>query len=632
MCSVSKLLPVTIFALSAGFALANTESYGQEHLIGENQTVSRVIKLRSSNPTPKRSLAPTQATSRSVRAQTPKSSAVTNPSLIRFDDFHPADPVPRALESVKQNVAPQIQQQANFPRVAIAENFPHVDKSSSQKPKPVRALDQVERSSQTLAKANSPSNQLPADVSVSKRGARINTEIEAPGYINLRQSATIRIKLHNVGEDEASNVKLVATLPTHATFKSASPEPARSEGQVHEFVLPLLGADEVQNVDIELVPTVKAPLEIGTEVVIENTQTIAVGVREPKLTLKIQGPAKTHIGQQVTHKVVIENSGDGIAEGIVLQFDHADALKPAKDYGMINVLEILPGRSVIIDYQSTAKAPGQTQLQATVTAKGIEAQTADSDVTIYQPELEVAATGPKMNFLNREGIYTIKLNNTGEVDVSNVELKLHVSSGMQVTTISREAEVDVEKGVLVWSFVRIPAKTEQVVQLKTLATAEGQQDCQISVVSNETRDKEMKLATVVASRADLNVSIEGQSGPVQVGDPAEFLVTVENKGSSDANDVAVSIELPDSLKPLQRNGVSIREPSNGLTFQGTKIQPGQKQEFLFSVVGTSQGEHIVRSVLQTRGSERKIIVEGSVYVYDVSEASVSESLSPVISR
>ena len=48
--------------------------------------------------------------------------------------------------------------------------------------------------------------------------------------------------------------------------------------------------------------------------------------------------------------------------------------------------------------------------------------------------------------------------------------------------------------------------------------------------------------------------------------------------------------------------------------------------------GVVKGEHVVRSILQTAGSERKIIVEGSVYVYEINESRVSESLSPVIPR
>ena len=50
------------------------------------------------------------------------------------------------------------------------------------------------------------------------------------------------------------------------------------------------------------------------------------------------------------------------------------------------------------------------------------------------------------------------------------------------------------------------------------------------------------------------------------------------------------------------------------------------------VVGVAQGEHVVRSVLKTSDTERRVIVEDSVYVFETNEARVSENLSPVIPR
>jgi uncharacterized repeat protein (TIGR01451 family) len=175
-------------------------------------------------------------------------------------------------------------------------------------------------------------------------------------------------------------------------------------------------------------------------------------------------------------------------------------------------LNCSPANPPSIELDSRASQPGPTQLVVGTSALGIESAQASHQLLIYQPELEVAATGPKMNFLNREGIYMVKLTNSGQVDVSNVKLKLTVSPGMQVTTISREAEVDMDRGSLVWAFDRIRANSEEIVQLKTLGITEGQQVCNISVASNETRDKEMTLSTLVAARADLNVDLENQSG------------------------------------------------------------------------------------------------------------------------
>jgi hypothetical protein len=112
-----------------------------------------------------------------------------------------------------------------------------------------------------------------------------------------------------------------------------------------------------------------------------------------------------------------------------------------------------------------------------------------------------------------------------------------------------------------------------------------------------------------------------------------FLVSVENHGSRQANDVRVTIDLPESLMPVKdKNSQAGSEFENGLVFDQPLIAPGQNVTFKFTAVGVSQGDHVVRSTLQLGGTDRKVISEDSVYVFEVNQTRVSEALSPVIPR
>ena len=137
---------------------------------------------------------------------------------------------------------------------------------------------------------------------------------------------------------------------------------------------------------------------------------------------------------------------------------------------------------------------------------------------------------------------------------------------------------------------------------------------------------------MIATRPDLSLSVKNQSGPIQVGGEAQFLIKVENKGSSSAENVSIVVELPESFTANQQDGVELFGFGNAVNFQDAKIEPGQKHEFVFSAIANSKGEYTFRGVLATAGTERKITVEDSVYVYEVSEMRVSESLSPAIPR
>ena len=62
------------------------------------------------------------------------------------------------------------------------------------------------------------------------------------------------------------------------------------------------------------------------------------------------------------------------------------------------------------------------------------------------------------------------------------------------------------------------------------------------------------------------------------------------------------------------------------------LEPGAKQELEFSTIGIDQGEHVVRSVLQLDGSQRRIIAEDSVFIFESDESKVGEALRPAIRR
>ena len=237
-----------------------------------------------------------------------------------------------------------------------------------------------------------------------------------------------------------------------------------------------------------------------------------------------------------------------------------------------------------------------------------------------------------MNFVNQDGIYTIKVDNSGEVDVSNVDVTLAIPHGMKVTTINRQAKMNKANGTLEWKFPEIKARTTETIQLKALATKPGQQVCSILISSKETQEKEFKLTTEIASRADLSIDMKNNGGPVRVGGKATFEVVIENRGSSSASDVEVAIELTDSLMPVKNSDLFVDEGANKIMFIDSQLARGEKRSFKFEVVGVAQGEHVVRSILKTSESERRVIVEDSVYVFEANEARVSENLSPVIPR
>jgi uncharacterized repeat protein (TIGR01451 family) len=468
-------------------------------------------------------------------------------------------------------------------------------------------------------------------VSIQKAAPSISTQIEVPSYINLNQTAKMRIRLQNNGDVAATSVKLMATIPDHAKFVSSNPSPTNQKGRIYEFQVSDIGAKQTREVTIDLIPTEKKAIEIGTEIVIENVQRFTVGVREPKIKLALKGPTEANLGQTVAHRVLLENVGDGRAEKIELLAIFPEQLRCDKKHQVV-IPALEPGQKLEIEMPSIATGAGRSELAVSVQAVGVESQSVKSEIQVYQPELEIAATGPKINFLNREGIYAITLDNTGSVDATNVSVNLSVPSGMKVTTISQEAKVNTATGELTWVFDRIAAKSSQTIKLLTLATMQGQQDSVVTIRSKQTKEKTIYLSTNVVTRPELSVTLQNQSGPTQVGGKVQFLVVVENTGSSSAVDLKLAIELPKALSADQQDGIDVMSVGNNLSFEAAKLEPGQKREFRFVAVASEKGEHVIRALLNTASSERQLTSEGVVFVYEINENRVSESLTPAIVR
>lgn len=462
----------------------------------------------------------------------------------------------------------------------------------------------------------------------------ITVEIDSSQEVNVDEDTNVYIRLRNAGSENVETVGFTMDMPKHAAFVSAKPSPVTNiDGKLY-FELSNLAANHERKIAIQVTATEKLPLNFRTKTQIIDTQNMVVSVRQPKLIMKVDGPKQINIGQETTHIVTIENVGDGTAKQVRLQGSFPDELRFLKQHGMTAPKNLRPGENLIVTIQSLAKLPGQVKLDFVAEGKGVAADPAGSPLKISQPELNVVAIGPNLNFVDRDGIYSIKVDNSGEVDVTDVSVRLNIPHGMKVTTINRQAKMDENQQSLTWTFDNIRARSNEMIQLKAISSKPGEQICRISVGSNETQQSNFTLKTAIASRADLSIDMANNSGPVQIGAKAVFDVTVVNKGSQAADNVEVTVELPPTLMALAKDnvGVTVNEATNSISFNSSQVQPGKELTFKFNAIGVAKGEHVVRSALKAQGSQKRVIVEESVYVYETNESRISENLTPVFPR
>ena len=459
----------------------------------------------------------------------------------------------------------------------------------------------------------------------------IQTQIMAPKSINVNQPAQIFIQAHNIGQAMVKTVKLIAEIPEHANFESSIPLPTNVNGQFYEFTLNNLDAQAKQIVKINLVPTAKLPLNIATQTKIESQQQFAVSVKQPVLDISVSGPEAIQTGQTVSHTVTVKNIGDGPAENIRIKPMLPESLQFASNQKTL-VPKLTPGQSAKFVLSSYATSAGESNVIFQVSASGIESREGGSNLRIVRPELGVQILGPSQNFLGRDGVYSIQLENASELPIKEVDITLRVPSGLNVNTISQQAEINNVAGTLKWQFTNIAGGKQETIQFKAKAIKTGNQSLDVMVTSKEIGSKQLELTTTVQGRADLSIRMSDGGEPVGIGSKSEFTIEVANHGSTIAKGVNVQIQLPPALMAVNQEQYTIDSSGNFIQFNELDVAPGKTKIFKFKVVAVNEGEHVVRGSVSIQGSSQTISTENSIFVFESQNAKVSEALTPAVRR
>ena len=460
----------------------------------------------------------------------------------------------------------------------------------------------------------------------------IQTQIIAPRFINVNEQTQLNLKVENVGSVDVSNVRLTAILPAHAKFVSSTPEPSSVNGNEYEFTLNNLGARRKQFIRLDVVPTTKTPLDIATNVQIASTQRVAVRVRQPVLEMQVNGPTQVQTGQSFKNIIRVKNVGDGYAQKVLLRTNRPDHVTEATAPQRVFLDRLGPGQEVRFEVVNYANTVGDADLTFEVSAKGAESQTKATIVSIVQPELQVLVAGPDQNFIHQNGIYTIQLQNTSQVNINDVRVEVSIPRGLKVNTINRQTSNKTQQGTLIWKFDQFPANRSETIQFRAAAITEGEQVCRVIVHTKEMPAKEFKLGTQVTSRSDVSISIRDAGQPVGIGSKVDFSIELNNRGGRDAQQSEVVVDLPPGLSPIDQAGYLVNQGQNQILFQNVTIKANHTTTLRFTCAANQQGDHIVRSTIHTPGSDQGVSAEDSVFIFESKETKVSDALKPQLRR
>lgn len=455
---------------------------------------------------------------------------------------------------------------------------------------------------------------IPIDVNVKTMLPTVSIETACPAEINVGRTAKYVIAVKNHGDIAVESLKVIATLPEQVELTNATPKPTNSaDGELH-FHVGTLGAKDSSLIELQLVPRETGAIDLATRASFAVSTHAAMQVRRPQLVMTCEAPDEANYGDTVTFVLVVTNVGDGMADGVVItpQLPSHEMRGGESDESM-SVGWLRPGDSQKVPVTASAVGPGVIEGRFTATDASGSKVSAAAKVRVRRAVVEVAADGPRMNFLGREAVYEIRVSNPGDAAADNVKVVASLPAGLQLTVLGRPVHFDRNTNIMTWHIDSLgPGVTERL-PFKLKAVAAGEQVQEITASAARGLYSDTRYLTQVSSRPKINVAIASKDGPLAVGDAAEFQVGVQNVGTKAAEGIRVKVITPDALQAVVSDDYV--SDGNQLTFSPMTLAVGQTKRILFRAVGREEGDHVVRVVLESQSPSYSLSAETSAFFY-----------------
>lgn len=468
----------------------------------------------------------------------------------------------------------------------------------------------------------------------------LGLELVAPKSVGVNRDASVTLVATNTGKVEGSPGRIEAWFQQGLDVGGATPVPDQKRdafnmawtlpplapGQKHEIKIPVRATEQG---DFTLAAAVRT--DDGLEA--KKSTSVAVGQAGMKLTLD-PGYVAT-IGERVPIKLTVSNPGTVplntatafVSFGGGLEHDTGDPQVEA------TVGTVPPGESRVVTVPLIARKAGQYRVLARVRS-GEVSDEQETLVDVRRMELAATIAGPERLTPGGEGTYEIGVSNRGDATVPNVTVRVALPRELSAKSVNQDGTIS-SPTTAVWRIGDVPPGTSKVV--KVTAAAERTLDRGAITVTAASGDapkpndpNSLLAAALTSVKTDASVSVRGEPAllleladprqSVPVGRRAAYQVLVRNEGTGPAENVKVTVVVPDEFANVHGSGAD-REPvkpeGNKLYFPVLKeIPAGRTATFLVEVEGAKAGDARVRAEVLADSLTKPLSEEQSTKVIE----------------
>jgi len=444
----------------------------------------------------------------------------------------------------------------------------------------------------------------------------------APPTVQVNVPAKFLMVVRNVGRVPAGQVLIRDRVPEKARLIQANPKPTRQDGDLMEWELAALAPGEAYQIQLDLLPT--EPGEIGSVAQVTSSAVAATRTRStrPQLNIEHAAPAQVMVGQTVVMNIVVRNDGDGVAENVIIR----EVVPPQLMHPSGNEIEnplgnLAPGQTRTLQLPLVARTPGTARNTIRVSGDGKLSAEHSIDIQIVAPQLQVLGDGPERRFLSRPATHTFQVKNQGSANATNVQMMARLPQGLRYDSSSPAGRYDPSRHAVFWAMANLPSNAEQSVTLTTMPMAPGEQPIEFHALADLNQPQVATQTLLVEQLSELFFDIDDLQDPIEVGTNTIYVIRVENQGSQIANNVAMVVDFPAGVEPLnvespieyqlQRDGQNSR-----LVFAPVaNMNPRAQMVIRVEARGSQEGDHRIEVRMTSAQRPAPVSKQESTKVY-----------------
>ena len=435
----------------------------------------------------------------------------------------------------------------------------NIDEGAVPQPTPVMSPSQqaIERIAQ--AEIPRPANRLTTSASPS-----LKFELEEPPSVVINQEITYRIRVQNVGDAHAEGVIVKTEIPSWLDVRHADTDngkvtrvPREDGSGITDLVWEMnrINQGATNMLVLRSIPQQRRTIEFPITYDFHKPAIRArVEVQEPRLEMELIGSDDALWNEIVTYTLVVRNVGTGYAENV-----HLNLLQSSSEEGFLDFPEPLPpGGSQEVPIQIRAGRE-QEYIDLAVLATGAHDLKGEVKrrIRVLRPKLEILVQTLPLHFVDNTAEIAIRVRNVGSADADNVHINAELPLGAVYETSNEGGMPAIlrQQNCVEWRGKSIAKGEMQTFTLACKPQREG--ECRVSVEASEPGGSLLVAGNgsfIAKAIVELELDVLKPSGPVELGQEAEYTVQLTNKGTKAAENVSVSLTFGKQLEPVAVKG------------------------------------------------------------------------------